>query len=326
MTVRGLISPLAAIAVGAGYGAFARWFFDAGSKNGWDRIFGAVSIAFLFLVPFALGVLAAALVPAGRTWTHWVLVPCVSAVLLLVGTVVFLIEGAICIVMAAPVVLVMAMVGGLFVGLVVTLRRGRGMPPGAVASCLVLPFAFAPAEAHLPDPDEIRTVTTTIDIDAPPAAVWRQVVRVPAIGDAEQTVGFFQYIGVPRPLEATLSDERIGGWREARFVGGIRFREHVTEWEPARRLGFTIAVDPQSVSPAVLDAHVAVGGRHFDVVYGAFELSPRERGTRLRLLSRHRLHTRLNFYAGLWTDAIMQDIQQNICQVIRHRSEAHPEE
>jgi hypothetical protein len=41
----------------------------------------------------------------------------------------------------------------------------------------------------------------------------------------------------------------------------------------------------------------------------------------LHLSSRHRLSTRFNAYAGLWSDAIMRDIQQSILLVIKHRSE-----
>ena len=44
-------------------------------------------------------------------------------------------------------------------------------------------------------------------------------------------------------------------------------------------------------------------------------------GTLLRLVSRHRLSTTFNFYARIWTDAIMRDIQDNILYVIRNRCE-----
>lgn len=222
--------------------------------------------------------------------------------------------------MASPIVFTMAMLGGAAVGIFVT-RRGRTAPPAVIASCVVLPFAFAPIEARVPRPEGLRTVTTVADIAAPPETVWRHVVRVPLITDEEQTLGFFHTIGIPRPLEATLSQDGLGGVREARFAGGIRFREHVTEWEPEARLRFTIEVDPGSISAAVLDEHVRVGGPHFDVVYGRFDLQPRAGGTRLTLLSRHHLRTTFNAYAGLWTDAVMRDIQDNICRVIRSRSE-----
>jgi hypothetical protein len=231
-------------------------------------------------------------------------------------------EGAICLVMAAPIVLTMGMFGGLVVGLVVTLRRRRAMPPAAVVSCLLLPFAFGPVEARLPLDDDFRTVTTVVDVAADASSVWRQVVRVPEIAAHEQTTGVFQYMGIPRPLEATLDGEGVGAVREARFQGGIRFHERVVEWEPERRLGFSVEVDAASVAAHVLDPHVRVGGAYFDVLYGRFELEPRGAVTRLRLESRHRVSTRFNAYARLWSEAVMRDIQQNVCRVMRNRAEA----
>jgi hypothetical protein len=43
---------------------------------------------------------------------------------------------------------------------------------------------------------------------------------------------------------------------------------------------------------------------------------------RLHLSSDHRLSTDFNWYARLWTDAIMRDIQTTILQVIRSRCES----
>jgi hypothetical protein len=327
MDLRHFVSPFVGVLLGLSYGLLARLTFGGVHHAGqYENVFFGVSIAFLFLVPFALGVLTAALVPPtlsrANRWPYWVLMPCVSASLLLFAAMALAWEGFICIVMAAPIVVIGAIAGGIFVGLVVTIRDRRRAPPVVVASCLVLPFAFAPLEARLRTADDVHTVTTEIDVAADPSAVWRNVVRVPTIEDREQTVGLFQRIGIPQPLEATLDRDGVGGHREARFKGGIRFHEHVTEWEPQRALGFTIAVDAASVSSAVLDDHVRVGGPHFDVVYGRFELTPTARGTHLRLLSRHHLRTTLNAYAGLWTDAVMRDIQTNICRIIRARSEA----
>jgi uncharacterized protein YndB with AHSA1/START domain len=323
--LRSFIAPLASVAAGLLYGLFARYTFDTPATS--DKVtpaFTAVTLAYLFLVPFALGVLTTALGPRdlrpSAQWLYWLLMPWVSGALLVGAVLALAWEGAICLFMAAPLVLAMSMLGGIAVGVYVTTQKNRP-PPGAIVSCLVLPFILAPAEARLPPVDEMRTVTTVIDIDAPPETVWRNVVRVPRISEAEQRHGFFQVMGIPRPLEATLSHDGVGGLREAKFAGGIEFHERVTEWEPGRRLGFTITADAATIANDVLDYHVRVGGAYFDVVYGEFFLTPQGTGTRLRLLSRHRLSTHFNFYSSLWTDAVMQDIQTGICRVIRSRSE-----
>jgi hypothetical protein len=321
----GVLSPATGVVLGASYGLAARWLVQdhAPHSNAVAYTFTGVSIAFLFLVPYALGVLTAALAPSNLRlpWVYWPLMPLVSVVLMLAAASALALEGAICILMASPILCVMGVLGGVTVGIVTSVRR-RGAPRALVASCLVLPFAFGPIEARVAPADDLRTVTTIVDIDASPESVWRNVVRVPTIRDEEQTTSVFQRVGIPRPLEATLSGEGVGALREARFAHGIVFHERVTEWQPGRLLGFTITAEAGSISDDVLDAHVRVGGPHFDVVYGRFTLEPQGRGTRLHLASRHHLRTHLNLYAHLWTDAVMRDIQSNICKVIRRRSES----
>jgi hypothetical protein len=326
MKARSLVSPLTGVFLGASYGVAARWLIrDPGPHaSAITYTFTGVSIAFLFLVPFALGMLTAAMVPRERRlpWLYWLFMPWISVGLMLMAAAALALEGAICIVMASPIMVAMGMLGGAALGLTVSIRRARSAPAPMVVAALVLPFLLGPAEARLPPADDLRTVTTTIDIEAPPEVVWRHVVRVPLIRDDEQTTGLFQRVGIPRPLEATLDRDGVGGLREARFAGGIQFHERITEWEPGRRLGFTIETDADSIPAEVLDAHVRVGGEHFDVVFGRFTLEPHGSGTRLRLESQHHLRTHLNFYAHLWTDAVMRDVQSNICRVIRRRAEA----
>jgi len=323
------VPPATGILLGAAYGLFVRMLLH---ENGAPRssalqyAFAGVSLSFLFLVPLGLEILAAALYPPGLRypWLYWLASPWISASLLLVAVLVLAWEGVICIVMAAPIVMAMATLGGVLVGIAVTARGRRATRP--LLTCLVLPLALGPAEQYVPTPSEIRTVTTLVDIEADPGTVWKNVVRVRLIEPSELHPGFFERIGIPRPLEATLSDEAIGGHREARFEGGILFHERVIEWQPERVLGFTIAVDPGSISPTVLDPHVLVGGPNFDVLYGRFILEPRGATTRLHLVSKHRVSTHFNFYTRLWTEAVMRDIQSQICSVIARRAsaQAHP--
>jgi hypothetical protein len=40
------------------------------------------------------------------------------------------------------------------------------------------------------------------------------------------------------------------------------------------------------------------------------------------LSSRHQLSTHFNAYAGIWTDAVMRDLQDDILAIVRDRSEA----
>lgn len=56
-----------------------------------------------------------------------------------------------------------------------------------------------------------------LTIDADPGVVWGQIVRIPEIQETERSTSFYHRIGIPKPIEATLSHDGPGGIREARF-------------------------------------------------------------------------------------------------------------
>jgi hypothetical protein len=110
--------------------------------------------------------------------------------------------------------------------------------------------------------------------------------------------------------------------RRATFTGNLVFHEHVTAWSPSRLLRFRIAAQTDSIPPTTLDRHVTIGGPYFDVLEGTYELEPRADGsTRVHLISRLRVSTHFNVFAGLWADAIMRDIQRTILVVEKKRAE-----
>ena len=188
---------------------------------------------------------------------------------------------------------------------------------------LVLPLIAMPLESRFNPPSQSREVTVVRIIDAPPAVVWRHVVQVTEILPDEDRPALFTSLGFPRALSATLDREEVGGIRHARFEGGVLFIETVTEFEQQRRLAFTLDARPDLIPPTTLDAHVTIGGPYFDTLDGSYELETLPDGrTRLRLTSHHRLSTRFNVYAGLWSDAIMRSIQGNIMDVVARRCEA----
>jgi hypothetical protein len=308
--------------LGLAYGLFARAVFGDVLPAPFRDAFPAMSLAFLVLVPFLLGVLIVRVAEGDqrRGIAFYLLMPWIPCAALLVVFGLLAWEGLICLVIMAPAFFVAASLGGATMGLVRHFKRKP--PPAGIAAMLAIPFALAPAERRIAAATSVREVHTEVRIAADAATVFRNIAEVRAIADTERSFSFFALIGIPRPSEALLSHPGIGGIRSANFVEGIRFRETITEWEPDRALGFGIAVDPESVSPAVLDEHVAVGGPYFDVVYGAFHIQPVAGGVVLHLDSRHRLTTHFNGYAGLWSDAIMADLQRGICRIIQRRSEA----
>lgn len=316
---------LAAMVTGVAYGALCRLVF--GSKSARD-VFGVMTVAFLFLVPCALGFLSVYLGESRRPWSWWLklIFPWVPALIALAGALALAWEGLICIFLWLPLFMIMSSLGGALAGLARWLlrRRGGGVRGAVLAFSLVLPFLVAPVERSLgPPPAERRGVATEIDIAADPATVWRNIERVPAIRPEEQRFRLFHAIGFPRPIEAELIGEGVGAVRHATFEGGVLFVETITLWEPGRRLAFSIHADPDSIPQRTLDEHVTVGGELFDVLSGEYVIEPLAPGrVRLHLTSTHRLSTRFNFYSGFWTDLILRDVQQSILEILKRRCEA----
>lgn len=322
-----LAGPVAGIVAGAGYGLVARLVFGfpkspPNQTPGQEHFWLVMSLSFLVLVPIVLGAVAVAALPAARRrspWT-WIAMPFVACLTLLLGLAVTLLEGAICIVMAAPIFVGLSLAGGVAAGFWFR-RRDARLPP--LAALALLPFLSSPIELRAPAATMERTVVTERLVAASPETLWREVIRVPEIDPAEIRGGFFTAIGIPLPKQAVLDHEGRGGTRTASFREGITFHEPIEVWEANRRLGFRIRVLPESIAPGTLDEHVRVGGEHFEVTWGEFRLEPADGGrTRLVLLSRHRLTTRFNAYAGLWTDAVMRDLQARIVEVIARRAES----
>jgi hypothetical protein len=312
--------------VGFVYGLFVRFSFGLGEGYGEhhvdDRVFGVVTVSFLFGVPLVVGFLVVAIAerdgPISRVL--WVVAPWPPALLSLGAALLLGWEGFICIVLWLPLFMVMATLGGVIAGIWRAVRRRR-VGAAALAGALLVPFVAAPVERLVPAPDAIRVVESSIDVDARPDAVWRQIVDVPTITEAEHRFSWVHAIGFPRPVAARSFGRGVGSVRHATFEGGVLFVETIDTWQPDEVLSFSIAAQP--VPSRTLDEHVTVGGRFFDVLEGTYRIEPLGRHrVRLHLSSRHRLTTRFNAYSGVWTDAIMGEIQRYILRVVARRAEA----
>lgn len=281
-----------------------------------------MTFSFLALGSFCIGMLC--VYPAERAermnaW-WWPLMPAGPVLFACVLSVVFRIEGAICLIFALPGAWICAAIGGVVGGLVARYRKAR---PRTMACVVMLPILMAQLEVLVDPPAQERVVQNEIVIHAPAEVVWRNIERVPAIAPDEIRTTWAQRIGFPKPVEATLSYEGVGGVRQASFERGLNFVETVTNWEPRKRLAFTIKADTEHIPPTTLDEHVTIGGRYFDVLDGEYRIEPLKDGdTLLHLQSRQRLSTDFNVYAGLWTDAVRNSLQSSILEVIQHRCEA----
>ncbi|MCG6168507.1 SRPBCC family protein [Leptospira sanjuanensis] len=282
----------------------------------------------IFILPFLIGLIScySAEKSKSRTVLFHIFFPWLPTIVSMLFALLVNIEGMICLTMGLPIYLVLSSLGGIAVAIWFYIFPENRTNLLAVFSLLSLPLVTGYFETFWDLPNEIRIVETKITIESTPEKIWKNIVRIPELEKTEE--GFFYSMGFPRPVEATLSHEGIGGIREARFEKGLVFYETITEWKPERRLKFEIQADPNLTPLTTLDPHVVPGGIYFDALQGEYELEynenlkyPGKKTVVLHLRSKYRLSTHFNFYASLWGDFLMRDIQNSILRILKRRME-----
>ena len=306
-----------------------------------DGLLEVMSIAFIFLVPLGIGTLTIRFSDPARIQSrlYSFFMPWLSSLALLIITIAISVEGTICWVMAYPVFAIVAGIGGLIMrGFLVrqqralsedtdekTLDSGKDFRNNGnlqASVMLLLPLFAALLERTVVFQPQEFSAYNYIDIQANDVEIWPNVTRVSNIPATEDRSGINRLLGMPRPIRAELDTLAVGGQREAIFERGLVFHETVFEYEHLRRMAFSIKANPDEIPPTAMDEHVVVGGKYFDVLEGRYALEPLDEDRcRLHLSSRFVVSTSFNFYSGLWARWIMSDIQENILQVIKRRSE-----
>lgn len=317
--VRFAVSLFAGVPVGAAYGLFVRYAFG---QSALSDLFGVMTLGFIFVMPFVLGVIAVSVAPhrARTRWGYGLVASLTSCISSLVLMAVLALELAICLIMLAPASLVMAMLGGLLATWVAkTVSRPERQQHLAMGLAL-LPFLVTPIESQFPPGDSYRVVSVRQPIRADAATVWYQITHFEPIAPGEHRPSAFHLLGLPKPVQATLMGSGPGVVRRGVYENGLTFREVVTAWEPERTFGFTIGLDPAVPAPAPYDG---IGGRYLELLSARYTIEPAGDGTVVLMLeSAHRVSTRFNGYSGAWTECILADLQGYLLRIVKERAEA----
>lgn len=273
-------------------------------------------------IPFAAGFLAVMLaavrerVPAGQAAMLSVMTPLVTGGLLLA----FAVEGLICILMAAPIGLVMALVGGMLAYVIQDqaweLRRG-GAAMGAML--VALPAMFF-AESQMND-GPLRACVTEVVIGGSREAVWEEVVAFSRIPEPTEWVF---HTGIAYPIDAVIEGEGVGAVRRCRFSTGD-FVEPITVWDWPKRLAFSVESMPEPMRE--ISPYRAIHPPHLEGFLvserGEFLLTEQADGrTRLRGTTWYRQRLWPQGYWTVFSDYLLHAIHRRVLEHIRDEVEA----
>src|SRR5882724_9124343 len=150
--------------------------------------FGGYGWGLFVGLPFVVG-LASVLLHGyhePRSLPSCLMVSALSILLLGMALVFIAFEGLLCIAMAAPIALVLALLGG-WVGYVIQRRPLAPAQAPAVLGALILALPMAMGSEYLNRAEApLNVVRTAIEIDAPPERVWSNLIAFPAISKPEE--------------------------------------------------------------------------------------------------------------------------------------------
>lgn len=196
--------------------------------------FGAYGMALFVGSPFLVGLIASYF--AKRDGHAHPLIAAQHALLLaslvLFG---FAFEGLFCLFFAYPLAALAALIGGAFG---IGMARIQASRTTALSSVALLPLLLV-IETAAPPLAEFHDVRS-IEVAAPPAAVWEAIVHMGTI--REPPAAPFGW-GLAFPVAGRIDGEGIGAVRLGVFSTGVAY-ERVTRWEPGRELWFDVLSDP----------------------------------------------------------------------------------
>ncbi len=310
--------PIWGLVVALAYGLGGELFFQQVDA---DIIGGTLSIGFLFLLPFGIGVLTVALSNKMRrlSWPWAIFAPWIACALLGVTVIIFALEAWICVAMGLPIFFVMSSLGVALMRWWYERKRDRDNSR-LLGIVLLTPLLFSPLETLWQQPTVVREVKTDILVNAPAAVIWRHFVTVPTITAEEEHFAWFRAAGLPHPVRATLVNPGIDGVRYASYDNGMKVIEPVQVWELYDRYRFGVLLDPESGQHTPLWSDVA--GEHLHVQWVEYRIEPlSENQVRLHLTSRYVLETPVNPYAAAWVDFLLADFQHYILDIVTARAE-----
>lgn len=229
----------------------------------------------------------------------------------------FALEGVICIAMALPLMLPLGAFGGLLGKAIAD--TSRRPTHELLAAVLMLP-ALAFAETRLVTPTE-QVVTSSIEIDAPPAVVWEHVLQFPELPPPDE---WHFRLGIACPQRAKIAGTGVGAVRYCEFTTGV-FVEPVTAWEPGQRLAFDVTEQPapmfeltpyRHVHPPHLDGYLRSRRGEFRLV-----ALPGGR-TRLEGRTWYEMDLFPQAYWSMWSTPLIHSIHHRVLKHIKDCAEA----
>ena len=167
--------------------------------------------------------------------------------------------------------------------------------------------------------DDLRFVTTSIEIKASPEIVWKNVIAFPQLKSPTE---FIFKTGIAYPINATIKGEGAGAVRHCNFSTGS-FTEPITVWDKPNLLQFSVVDQPEPMKEiSFYDIHPNHLHGYWASKQGQFKLTKLPNGhTLLEGTTWYINKIKPDFYWTLWSDYIVHKIHTRVLEHIKIQAE-----
>lgn len=235
-----------------------------------------------------------------------------------IGLLCFAWEGIICLIMAAPIGLGFTYVGFL-IGYSISKSRINSSTPTTIIILLLSVPALMAFEDNLNANDDLRSVTTSIVINASPKIVWNNVVTFPQLKEPTE---FIFKTGIAYPINATIKGHGVGSVRYCNFTTGS-FVEPIKTWDEPNLLKFSVEQQPEPMKElSPYNIHPTHLHGYWVSKQGQFKLIALPNGhTLLEGTTWYVNKIKPGFYWTIWSDYIVHKIHKRVLKHIKNQAE-----
>jgi uncharacterized membrane protein YhaH (DUF805 family) len=240
----------------------------------------------------------------------------------ILGAILFLvaIEGVVCLAMAAPLASGLALLGGSLGYMIQAAHWGRRNAPAMLSIAVLLTPGFYGVEHFTRPQPGVFEVKSAIEINAPPAQVWKEVLAFAEIPPPKETL--FR-VGIAYPIRAEITGHGPGAVRHCVFSTGP-FVEPIVVWDEPRLLRFSVTANPAPLNERTPYGHIEPRHLHgyFESHQGQFLLTELPGGrTRIEGTTWYSHSMWPETYWHWWSDYVIHRIHMRVLEHIRTETE-----
>jgi hypothetical protein len=282
--------------------AFAVAYFITNWNSG---IGGVLTFSEFVLVPLGMGIIAM------KFWIHFKKRPVALLPLTILNTLLaialsalFMGEGVICLLIVSPLILGF-MFSGVVIGKYMYQHNNTTLKSSTFLVFITL-FVYDTFSEH----NYTNIVSDEITINASREDVWKYVAAHPLNSSAPDYWLF--KIGLPQPIQSTVTADTIGSQRQCVFSNGAIFDEVVVENETDSLFTFDIVKQPED--PEIIG--------HIQIKRGQFILKENPDGTTTLVgISWYTLKVYPVWYYDLWAEDITRNVHLRVMKHIKALAE-----